>query len=265
MTQTPLLSLSDLKSYYDSAAGTIRAVDGVSLDLYAGEILGIVGESGSGKSTLSLSLLGLLDPPGRIAGGELWFQGEDLLALDESGWQNIRGKKIGMIFQSPEGSFNPISTIGQQIAEALQAHRTLSRREAEAEAEMALALVRMPQPREIFERYPFELSLGMCQRASLALALSLHPAVLIADEPTASLDIVSQAAMASLFLELQATHNLSLIIISHDLGLVRTIADRVVVMHAGKIVEEGPSDQVLEAPRHPYTQGLVSSELRLDR
>ena len=265
MTKTPLLSVSHLKSYYFSAQGLIRAVDGVSLDLYRGDILGIVGESGSGKSTLALSLLGLLDPPGRIEEGGIQFQGEDLPTLDEAGWQGIRGKKIGMIFQSPEGSFNPISTIGRQISEALQTHRSLSRKKADKEAEMALARVWMPQPEEVFERYPFEISLGMCQRASLALALSLNPSILIADEPTASLDIVSQAEMARLFSELQETRNLSMIIISHDLGLVRTIADRVAVMHAGKIVEEGPTEQVLEAPRHPYTQGLVSSELRLDR
>lgn len=265
MTKTPLLSVSHLKSYYFSAQGLIRAVDGVSLDLYRGDILGIVGESGSGKSTLALSLLGLLDPPGRIEEGGIQFQGEDLPTLDEAGWQGIRGKKIGMIFQSPEGSFNPISTIGRQISEALQTHRSLSRKEADKEAEMALARVWMPQPEEVFERYPFEISLGMCQRASLALALSLNPSILIADEPTASLDIVSQAEMARLFSELQETRNLSMIIISHDLGLVRTIADRVAVMHAGKIVEEGPTEQVLEAPRHPYTQGLVSSELRLER
>lgn len=265
MTKTPLLSVSHLKSSYCSAQETIRAVDGVSVDLYQGDILGIVGESGSGKSTLALSLLGLLDPPGRIEGGEIRFQGKDLLALDEAGWQNIRGKTIGMIFQSPEGSFNPIATIGRQIAEALQAHRTLSRREADKEAEMALGRVRMPQPKEVFERYPFELSLGMCQRASLALALSLSPSILIADEPTASLDIVSQAEMARLFSELQETRALSMIVISHDLGLVRTIADRVAVMHAGKIVEEGPVEQVLTEPRHPYTRELVSSELRLDR
>lgn len=265
MTKTPLLSVSHLKSYYSSAHETIRAVDGVSLDLYQGDILGVVGESGSGKSTLALSLLGLLAPPGHIEDGEIRFQGKDVLALDEAGWQGIRGKKIGMIFQSPEGSFNPISSIGRQISEALQTHRSLSRREADKEAEMALARVRMPQPKEVSKRYPFELSLGMCQRASLALALSLNPSILIADEPTASLDIVSQAEMARLFSELQEALHLSMIIISHDLGLVRTIADRVAVMHAGKIVEEGPAKQVLKEPHHSYTRELVSSELRLDR
>lgn len=261
----PLLTVSELKSHYITPRHLIRAVDGISFELSSGEVLGVVGESGSGKSTLALSLVGLLDPPGQITGGEVRLEGEPLLGREESDLASILGPRIGMLFQSPEGSFNPIRTIGKQMCEALQEHGVQTQEEAQRRAEAALALVGMPRVKEIMESYPFELSGGMCQRAALALALSLNPVLLIADEPTASLDVLAQAELVQLFSRLRDSVKFSIILISHDLGLVGALADRVAVMYAGKIVEEGPVKQVLESPEHPYTRGLLASLPRLKR
>jgi oligopeptide/dipeptide ABC transporter ATP-binding protein len=260
-----LLTVSNLKSRYHTGQGVIRAVDGVSFHVAPGEFLGVVGESGSGKSTLALSLVGLLDPPGEIVGGEVELEGEGLLGRKESDLYTVLGPKIGMLFQSPEGSFNPIATIGVQICEALQAHRLLTKREAQQRAEAALALVGMPRITEVMESYPFELSGGMCQRAALALALALGPSLLIADEPTASLDVLAQAEMVQLFARLRESVKFSMILISHDLGLIGALADRVAVMYAGKIVEEGAVGKVLQSPEHPYTRGLLASLPRLEK
>lgn len=262
---TPLLSVSDLRSRYLSGRGEIRAVDGVSFDLARGEVLGVVGESGSGKSTLALSMVGLLDPPGEIVGGEVKLEGKAILGRKESALASILGPRIGMLFQSPEGSFNPISTIGTQICEALQEHGIATGEEAVMRAEAALALVGMPRVKEVMRNYPFELSGGMCQRAALAMVLSLNPKLLIADEPTASLDVLAQAELAQLFARLRDSVKFSMILISHDLGLVGALADRVIVMYAGKIVEEGPVEQVLGSPEHPYTRGLLASLPQLRR
>ncbi|MDC4226581.1 MAG: ABC transporter ATP-binding protein [Candidatus Manganitrophus sp.] len=259
-----LLHVSDLKSHYRTQRGAIRAVDGVSFDLARGEVLGIVGESGSGKSTLALSLVGLLDPPGEIIGGEVRLEGKPILGRKEADLAAILGSRIGMLFQSPEGSFNPIATIGNQLREALQAHGA-GGREAAARAEAALALVGMPRIKEVMKSYPFELSGGMCQRAALAMVLSLNPTLLIADEPTASLDVLAQAELAQLFARLRDSVKFSMILISHDLGLVGALADRVIVMYAGKIVEEGPVERALDSPQHPYTRGLLASLPKLNR
>ena len=262
--QSPLLAVSNLKSSYFTGRGVISAVDGVSFDLYQGQTVGIVGESGSGKSTLALSLLGLLERPGRVVAGEIRFAGKNLRTLNETEWREVRGRQIGMIFQSPEASFNPVATVGEQMCEALITHQRLTQASASEKAHDALAIVGMPRPREILKSYAFELSGGMCQRAALGLALSLNPTLLLADEPTASLDVLAQEEMIRLFKEMQKRLNLSMVIISHDLGLIGKVAARIIVMYAGKIVEAGPTWQVLRTPRHPYTRGLLASQLRLD-
>ncbi len=264
MAGAALLSVRGLKSHYHAAQGVVRAVDGVTLEVRAGEVVGVVGESGSGKSTLALSLMGLLDPPGRVAEGVIDFEGRDLRGLNERQWRAVRGRRIGMIFQSPEASFSPNATIGRQITQALRTHRLLSAAAARDAAQQALTMVGMPRPREILDSYPFELSGGMCQRAALALALSLEPALLLADEPTASLDLLAQAEMTRLFGELRRRLQLTMLIISHDLGLIGRLADRVVIMYAGRVVESGPTEQVLRSPRHPYTRGLLASLPRLE-
>ncbi|MDQ3186660.1 MAG: ABC transporter ATP-binding protein [Pseudomonadota bacterium] len=259
-----LLSVRDLKCHYMTAQGVVRAVEGVDLDVHAGEVVGVVGESGSGKSTLALSVLGLLDRPGRIVEGTINFKGHDLRALSEDSWCQVRGRRISMIFQSPEASFSPTATIGRQMTEVLQAHRGMKKAAANIAAEQALMKVGMPRPVEILECYPFELSGGMCQRAALALAISLQPELLLADEPTASLDLLAQAEITQLLIDMRHQYRLSVIIISHDLGLVSRMADRVMIMYAGRIVESGPTIHVLQSPRHPYTQALLASIPRLE-
>ncbi len=261
---TALLTVRGLKSHYQSARGVVRAVDGVDIEVCGGEVVGVVGESGSGKSTLALSLIGLLDPPGHITEGAVEFEGRDLRALDEEQWRSVRGRRIGMMFQSPEASFSPTATIGRQMVEALRIHHRIEANAARIEAQRALAMVGLQRPEEIFDNYPFELSGGMCQRAALALVLSLEPALLLADEPTSSLDILAQAEMAKLFGELRQRQQFTMLIISHDLGLISKLADRVVIMYAGRVVESGPTHQVLSKPRHHYTFGLLASLPRLE-
>ncbi|SCY03551.1 peptide/nickel transport system ATP-binding protein [Nitrosospira sp. Nl5] len=260
----PLLSVRNLKCHYMTGPGVVRAVDGIDLDVGAGEIVGIVGESGSGKSTLALSVLGLLDRPGRIVEGTISFKGNDLQALSEDGWRQVRGRRISMIFQSPEASFSPTATIGRQMTEVLRVHRGMNGHAAKAAAEHMLTKVGMPRPAKILESYPFELSGGMCQRAALALAISLQPELLLADEPTVSLDLLAQAEITQLLMDMRHQYQLAMIIISHDLGLVSRMADRVVIMYAGRIVESGPAIRVLQSPRHPYTQALLASIPQLE-
>lgn len=260
----PLLSVRNLKCHYMTNHGSVRAVEGIDLDVGGGEIVGIVGESGSGKSTLALSMLGLLDRPGRIVEGTISFKGDDLRSLSEDGWCQVRGRRIGMIFQSPEASFSPTATIGRQMTEVLRVHRGMNEHAAKAAAEQMLTKVGMPRPAEILESYPFELSGGMCQRAALALAISLQPELLLADEPTVSLDLLAQAEITQLLMDMRHQYRLAMIIISHDLGLVSRMADRVMIMYAGRIVESGPTIHVLQSPRHPYTQALLASIPRLE-
>jgi len=260
-----VLSVRDLKTYFATDKGTVRSVDGVSFQVEAGRTLAIVGESGSGKSVTGLSIMGLVpDPPGRIAGGHIEFanrNGErfDLVGLSEESLQKIRGNEIGMIFQEPMTSLNPVFTIGEQIAESIMLHRGKSRKTAIEDAVRMLDLVSVPDPRHRVREYPHRLSGGMRQRVMIAMALSCQPKLLIADEPTTALDVTIQAQILDLLCRLQAETGMSILFITHNLGVVAEIADRVVVMYGGRILEEGATEQILESPMHPYTAGLLAA------
>ncbi|MCP5327406.1 MAG: ABC transporter ATP-binding protein [Sinobacteraceae bacterium] len=244
---------------YALASGVLRAVDDVSFTLSRQEVLGIAGESGSGKSSIALALLGLLDSTDSRTRGSVDFDGQSLIGLDEAGWRGIRGRRIGAVFQSPRECFNPTMTIGQHFEDALREHFGLSRQLATTRTLEALERVRMPRAREVISSYAFELSGGMCQRAALALALVLEPAVLIADEPTASLDLLAQVDIARLLAELRTELGLAMLVISHDLGLIGRLADRVAIMHKGRIVETGPTVQVFREPTDAYTRELLAA------
>ena len=255
-----LLRISDLRVYFHTDNGLVQAVDGVSLQIEAGETLGLVGESGCGKSVTAYSILKLLPvPPAEYAGGEISFRGESLLALDEKAMRRVRGNSISMIFQEPMSSLNPIMSIGAQITEAIREHRKASRREAREIAIDMLRRVRIPSPETRFHEYPHQLSGGMKQRAMIAMALVCRPSLLIADEPTTALDVTIQAQILDLLNELQRELNMSVMLITHDLGVVAETCDRVAVMYAGKIVESAPVASLFETPKHPYTHGLFRS------
>jgi peptide/nickel transport system ATP-binding protein len=257
---TPLLQVEDLKTSFFMRDGVIRAVDGVSFSLAAGETLAIVGESGCGKSVTSLSILRLIaSPPGRIVGGRLLFEGRDLLALSEDQMRAIRGDAIAMIFQEPMSSLNPALTVGWQIAESLVLHRGLSKADAMTNAVEMLQKVRMPEPARRIRQYPHELSGGMRQRVMIAMALACNPRLLLADEPTTALDVTIQAQILELMRELTRETGTAIILITHDLGVVAEMAQRVVVMYAGRKVEEAPVEDLFANPRHPYTRGLLRS------
>ena len=260
-----LLEVRDLRTYFETTAGTARAVDGVSFDLEAGEVLGIVGESGSGKSVTSLSILGLVpQPPGRIQpGSSIRFKGEELVGASEARLRRIRGNDIAMIFQEPMTSLNPVYTVGDQIAESLRHHRGMGKREARARAVELLRLVGIADPAERAADYPHQLSGGMRQRVMIAIALACEPDVLIADEPTTALDVTIQAQILELLTELRERLGMAMILITHDLGVVAEVCDRVVVMYAGRIVEEASVERIFESPRHPYTEGLLQAIPRL--
>lgn len=260
-----VIEVEDLSIDYALSRGTLRAVDRVSFSVGQGEVLGLVGESGSGKSTVAVALLGLLDSAARIVSGRIRFQGRDTGGFDETAWRSVRGSRIGMIFQSPQDAFSPTATIGRHLTEALRTHFSLSSAEAGTRALAALDLVKMPRSAEVLRSYAFELSGGMCQRAALALALALEPAVLIADEPTSSLDLLAQVEIAQLLDSLRERLGLSMVVISHDIGLIGRLADRVAVMHRGKVVETGPAQSVFSAPRDAYTMRLLSSVTGLER
>jgi len=256
----PLLEIDNLQTHFFTAGGVVRAVDGVSWGVRTGETLGVVGESGCGKSVTALSILRLVaDPPGRIVGGAIRFEGINLLELDESEMEAIRGNHISMIFQEPMTSLNPLMTIGRQISEAIALHRGLSRRDALDQAIEMLRRVHIPEPERRVEAYPHQLSGGMRQRAMIAMALSCNPKLLIADEPTTALDVTIQAQILDLMRELQETLGTAVILITHDMGVVAENADRVVVMYAGRKVEEASADDLFERPGHPYTKGLLGS------
>ncbi|HKI99369.1 MAG TPA: ABC transporter ATP-binding protein [bacterium] len=261
----PILQLNDLKTYFYSRDGVVRAVDGVSYYLNHGETLGVVGESGCGKSVTALSILRLIpDPPGRIVAGEILFEGQDLLKRSESEMQDIRGNEISMIFQEPMTSLNPVLTVGHQISEAITLHQGLSRREALEKAVEMLRLVHIPEAQRRVHEYPHQLSGGMRQRVMIAMALSCNPKVLVADEPTTALDVTIQAQILDLMLELQEKLGTAIIMITHDLGVIAEVAKRVVVMYAGKKVEEAQVEDLFEMPSHPYTKGLLGSIPRMD-
>jgi oligopeptide/dipeptide ABC transporter ATP-binding protein len=260
----PLLSVDELRVEFWTSRGTVYAVNGISFDVAAGETLGIVGESGCGKSVTSLALLGILARAGRVTGGSALFQDRDLLKLDDEQLRKIRGREIAMIFQDPMSSLNPVLTIGRQIREALETHFGMERRPADRRATELLEQVGIPSARARLEDYPHQFSGGMRQRAMIAMALACEPKLLIADEPTTALDVTIQAQILDLLRELVSERDTSLILITHDLGVVAGICERVHVMYAGTFVETGSADQVFASPRHPYTFGLLQSVPRLD-
>ena len=257
---TPLLRVTNLRTHFHTRDGVVRAVDGVSFDVAPGETLAIVGESGCGKSVTSMSILRLLPmPPARFVEGRVEFEGRDLLALPEAEMRKIRGNAIAMIFQEPMTSLNPVLTIGRQIAEALVLHRGLTYADATARAIVMLCKVHIPEAERRITQYPHELSGGMRQRVMIAMALACGPRLLIADEPTTALDVTIQAQILELMGELRAETGASIILITHDLGVVAEMADRVVVMYAGRKVEEARVEDLFDRPRHPYTRGLLGS------
>jgi peptide/nickel transport system ATP-binding protein len=256
----PVLEVEDLRTYFDTRDGVVKAVDGVSFALRPGEVLGIVGESGCGKSVTSLSIMRLLpSPPARFASGAIRYKGKDLLRLSEREMRHIRGNEISMIFQDPMTSLNPVLTIGEQLTEAISLHQHLGKREALERAVEMLRLVHIPEPHRRVQEFPHQLSGGMRQRVMIAMALSCNPSVLIADEPTTALDVTIQAQILALMEELRDKLNTAIILITHDLGVVAETADRVLVMYAGRKVEEADVFELFERPLHPYTRGLMSS------
>jgi peptide/nickel transport system ATP-binding protein len=256
----PLLAVENLQTRFYTRAGTVKAVDGVSFTLGRGETLAIVGESGCGKSVTALSLMRLVaDPPGRIVGGSVRLEGTELLALDEAAMRRVRGKLVSMIFQEPMTSLNPVMTIGRQIGESLELHEGLSRRAALDRSVELLQLVGIPEPAQRAREYPHQLSGGMRQRAMIAMALACRPRVLIADEPTSALDVTIQAQILELIGRLQRELGTAMIMITHDLGVVAETAERVIVMYAGRKVEEATVGELFARPLHPYTRGLMNS------
>jgi peptide/nickel transport system ATP-binding protein len=260
---THLLEIRDLRTYFDTRAGLVRAVDGVSFHLDRGELLGLVGESGCGKSITALSIMRLVTPPGKIAGGQIVFDGRDLLQLSNAEMRAVRGNDIAMIFQDPMTSLNPVFTVGEQIAEALRLHRKLSRRAARAAAVEAMREVAIPDSGMRADDYPHHLSGGMRQRVMIAMALACDPKVVIADEPTTALDVTIQAQILELLNALRRTRELAVLLITHDLGVVAEVADRVAVMYTGQIVEQSAVDELFARPKHPYTEGLLRSVPKL--
>lgn len=256
---TSVLEVRDLHTEFVTAAGIVRAVDGVSFDVEEGEIIGLVGESGSGKSATGFSLLGLVDPPGRIAGGSVRLKGTELVGLPPADLRRRRGREIAMIFQDPIATLNPLLTIGAQMRMALAAHEKVSKRAAVDRCADALARVGFSSPRLRLASYPHEFSGGMRQRVAIAIALLHRPAVVVADEPTTALDVSIQAQILTEMTVLAQEFGVALIWITHDLAVVSCIASRILVMYAGRIVEQGPSRAVLQEPKHPYTRGLLDS------
>lgn len=254
-----LLRVQDLKTHFDTEDGVVQAVDGVDLTLRRGETLGIVGESGSGKSVTSLSILRLIDTPGRIVAGQIMFDGTDLLTLSNEEMRLVRGNRISMIFQQPMTSLNPVFRVGDQIIEALQIHQGLSGAEASRRCVELLTMVGLPDPRRRMRQYPHELSGGQCQRVMIAMALACNPELLIADEPTTALDVTIQAQILDLMRDLREKIDTAIILITHDMGVVAEMADTVAVMYAGQIVEYADVRSLFADPKHPYTQGLLAS------
>ncbi len=256
-----LLQIDGLRTVFDTSEGEAVAVDGLELSIAQGETVGIVGESGCGKSVTALSVMRLIQsPPGRIAAGRILFEGRDLLALNEKQMRSVRGNEIAMVFQEPMTSLNPVFPVGAQVGEALRIHRGLGHAEAEREAVRMLKLVEIPEAAARARDYPHQLSGGMRQRVMIAMALSCEPKLLIADEPTTALDVTIQAQVLDLLGALKERIGMAVMLITHDLGVVAEQAERVIVMYAGRVVEEGPVDRVLASPVHPYTRGLLASQ-----
>lgn len=257
-----LLEIKGLKTYFQTDEGVVPAVDGVDITVYEGETVGIVGESGCGKSVTSLTTMRLT--PGKVVDGSITFQGRDLLALSDEEIRKVRGNEMAMIFQEPMTSLNPVFTIGQQISESIKIHMQFGKQEARQRTIEMLKLVGIPRAEQIVDEYPHQLSGGMRQRVMIAMAMACNPKLLIADEPTTALDVTIQAQILDLMRELKVKHNTAIMMITHDLGVVAEMCDRVIVMYAGKVVEEADVVTLFTNPKHPYTQGLMKSIPRLD-
>ncbi|KAA0692053.1 ABC transporter ATP-binding protein [Neorhizobium sp. P12A] len=255
----PLLKVRDLQTHFRTSRGTVKAVNGVSFGLAVGASLGIVGESGSGKSVTSLSIMRLIEPPGFVAGGQILFKGRDIVTFREREIRSMRGREICLVFQDPMTALNPVYTVGAQMVEALQAHRPISQREAMERAIELFRLVGIPAPERRVHEYPHRLSGGMRQRVTIAIALANEPDLLILDEPTTALDVTIQAQILDLIKDLRQRINTAVLLITHDIGVVREMCEDVVVMYAGKVMEKGTVGQVTDDPKHPYTVGLLSS------
>ncbi len=258
-----LLEVTNLRTQFPTRGGLVKAVDGVSFRIAEGELLGLVGESGCGKSITALSIMRLISPPGKIVGGSIKFKGEEITTATEDVLRNIRGNDIAMIFQDPMTSLNPVFKVGEQIAEALRLHRNLDKKQAWAAAIQAMKEVSIPSPERRVNDYPHQLSGGMRQRVMIAMALACDPELLIADEPTTALDVTIQAQILELLDELRLSRKLAVLLITHDLGVVAEVADRVCVMYTGKIVEESGVVELFQNPKHPYTRGLLRSVPKL--
>ncbi len=258
-TTHPLLQVKNLKTYFYTEDGVVKAVDGVDFAVYPGEVLGLVGESGCGKSVTSFSIMRLVGTPGKIVDGEIWFESKDLLKLPETEMVRLRGKEISMIFQQPQSSLNPVFTAGDQVAEVFQIHEKLVKEKAWDEAVELLKLVGIPDAGRKAKAFPHEMSGGQAQRVMIAMALALKPHLLIADEPTTALDVTIQAQILDLIRNLREKLNTAVILITHDLGVIAEMADRVAVMYAGRIVEQADVRTLFDKPLHPYTQGLIAS------
>lgn len=259
-----LLDIKNLEVSFYTHAGEVKAVNDVSFDLEHGKVIGIVGESGSGKSVTSYSIIRLISSPGKIIGGSIMFNGQNLAEIDENTMEEIRGNDISMIFQDPMTSLNPVFKVGNQITEAIIKHQKLNAKEANEKAIEMLRLVGIPSPEKRMNQYPHEFSGGMRQRVMIAMALSCNPKLLIADEPTTALDVTIQAQILELMKELKDKINMSIILITHDLGIISDLCDKVIVMYAGQIVEEAPIDEIFYNPKHPYTWGLLKSIPKLN-
>lgn len=260
-----ILQVKNLKTYFHTEAGLVKAVNDVSFNVEKGKTLGIVGESGCGKSITSLSIMGLVERPGKIEGGEILFEGEDLLKMTEAQMRSIRGKKIAMIFQEPMTSLNPVYTIGQQLIEALLLHEKMTKQEAKARAIEMLKLVKIPLAERRFDEYPHQLSGGMRQRVMIAMALAQNPSLIIADEPTTALDVTIQAQIMELMKEMKEKTGVSIMLITHDMGVVAEMADKIMVMYAGMVIEYATAREIFKDPKHPYTKGLLASIPRKDK
>ncbi|MDW5612524.1 ABC transporter ATP-binding protein [Mycolicibacterium sp. D5.8-2] len=265
MTREPLLRVDDLRVSFATEDGVLQAVDGVSFDLAPGEVLAVVGESGCGKSVTAQTLTGLTRSPNTRISGSVTYRGRELTGLGDDALRDIRGEEIAMVFQDPMSSLNPVYRVGDQIVEMIRAHRDVSKKEARERTVELLTSVGIPNPQARVRSYPHEFSGGMRQRVMIAMALALEPAVLIADEPTTALDVTVQAQILRLLADLNRERELAVVLITHDLGVVAEVADRVVVMYAGQIVEDGTVDDIFYSPQHPYTWGLLGSLARLDR
>ncbi|MDR0496694.1 MAG: ABC transporter ATP-binding protein [Treponema sp.] len=266
MADETVLEVKNLRTYFYTDEGVVKAVDDVSFSLRKGEVIGIVGESGSGKSVTNLSVMNLvLSPPGKIIGGEILFNGEDILKMDEKRLRDIRGAKVSMIFQDPMTSLNPFLRISTQMTETIRLHQKLSKKEARERSIQMLTLAGIPAAEERIDNYPHQFSGGMCQRVMIAMGLSCNPEILIADEPTSALDVTIQAQILEIMNDLTHKFGTAVILITHSLGVVAGMCDTIYVMYAGRIVERGITTDIFENPRHPYTKGLIKSVPRLDR